>query len=73
MRRLMLGAAATAMLATATVAQAAPAGRAASLVSESEAMGGGATVWLGLLGALMVGLVIWQINDEDDVDLPTSP
>jgi len=73
MRRLMLGTATAALLVTGTMVQAAPAARTAAPVGASEAMGGGAELWLGLLGALMVGLIIWQINDDEQVDLPTSP
>lgn len=73
MRKLVLGAAAASLIA-AGAAQAAPAGRIAAPVSASEAAGGNsAHLWLGLLGAALVGFVLWQINDDGDEVLPTSP
>jgi hypothetical protein len=77
MRKLILGAAAAAMIAGGTVAQAAPVDRAAVPVSNSEELagGGGATVVLGVLAAALLVFLLVQINDQDgkDVDLPTSP
>jgi hypothetical protein len=75
MRKLMMGVAAASLLAG-SMAQAAPAAatRAAAPVGQAEEMGGsGAHLWLGLLGAVLVGLVIWQLNDNGDETLPTSP
>jgi hypothetical protein len=75
MRKLMMGVA-TASLLAASVVQAAPSAstRAATPVGQAEEMGAsGAHIWLGLLGAVLVGLVIWQINDDGDETLPTSP
>lgn len=75
MRKYLLGAAAASLIA-ATTAQAAPASatRTAAPVSASEGTGGNsAHLWLGLLGAVLVGIVIWQINDDDTETLPHSP
>lgn len=76
MRKLILGAAAAAMIAGSAVAQAAPVSRAAVPVSDSEALGGGAApVVLGVLAAALLVFILVQVNDQDgeDVDLPTSP
>ena len=76
MRKLFLGAAAAAMIAGSSVAQAAPVDRAAAPVPASERLGeGGATIWLGLLAAALLVVALIQINDQDseDIDLPTSP
>ena len=79
MRKVLVGAAAAAMVMGSTVAQAAPVSapiadaRTATAV-EGEALGGGSTVWLGLLAAALLGLVLWQINDNDaDDNFPVSP
>ena len=74
MRKVLVGAAAAAMVMGSTVAQAAPVSdaRTGSAV-EGEALGG-STLWLGLLAAARLGLVIWQINDNDaDDNFPVSP
>jgi hypothetical protein len=76
MRKLILGAAAAAMIAGGTVAQAAPIDRAAVPVSTSEDLGGGgAPIVLGVLAAALLVFLLVQINDQDgeDIDLPTSP
>jgi hypothetical protein len=76
MRKLILGAAAVAMIAGSSVAQAATVDRAAVPVSDSEALGGGgAPVVLGVLAAALLVFILVQVNDQDgkDVDLPTSP
>lgn len=74
MRKLIVGAAAAALVASGTVAQAAPVARTAAPVGEAESMGGGSPALLGVLGAIVLGLIIWQINDDDDdEDSPTSP
>jgi hypothetical protein len=68
MHKLILSAAAAALIAGGTVAQAAPV-RTAAPVENSENLGGalgGAHALLGLLGAIALGLVIWQIADDDD-------
>lgn len=75
MRKYLMGAAAASLIA-ASAAQAAPAiaTRTAAPVAASEKVGGEpAHLWLGLLGAVLVGIVLWQINDDGDEVLPTSP
>lgn len=78
MRNVIMGAAAAAMLAGSSVAQAAPvaieSARASSSVSGEELRGSNGTHLL--LGALALGIlifVLFQINDNEDEDLPTSP
>ena len=77
MRKLIFGAAAAAMIAGSSVAQAAPMDRAAAPVSASEQLGGegSAPLLLGLLAAGLLVFILFQINEQDgeDVDLPTSP
>jgi hypothetical protein len=76
MRKLLLGAAAAAMVAGGSVAQAAPVAdvRSGSPVAGAEDLGGGATLWLGLLAAVLLGVALWGINDNDaDNDFPVSP
>ncbi len=72
MRKFIVGAAAAALVASGTVAQAAPVARTATPVDQSEGLFGG-TIFLGLLGAIVLGLIIWQISEDNDEDLPTSP
>jgi len=74
MRKLFMGAAVAAMVAGSSVAQAAPIAdaRSGSPVSEAEELGS-QHLWLGLLAAVLLGLVLWQIHDDDKDDLPTSP
>lgn len=72
MRKIIVGAAAAALVASGTVAQAAPVARTAAPAEKSEGMSG-SPILLGLLGAVVLGLIIWQINDDDDDDLPLSP
>ena len=74
MRKVITGAAAAAMLVGSTMAQAAPAvdARTASPVAESEQAAGGA-LWLGLLGAALLAFILFQINDDNNDSLPTSP
>jgi hypothetical protein len=74
MRKFFMGAAVAAMVAGSSVAQAAPIAdaRSGSPVSEAEGLRG-PHLWLGLLAAILLGLVIWQINDNGGDDLPTSP
>lgn len=67
MRKLIVGAAAAALVASGTVAQAAPVARTAAPIGEAESMGGSPAL-LGVLGAIVLGLIIWQINDDDDDD-----
>ena len=78
MRKFIVGAAAAAMVLGSSVAQAAPVAapvddiRAASVAGADDLRG--STLWLGLLAAVLLGLVIWQINDNDQEDnLPPSP
>jgi hypothetical protein len=71
MRNFIIGAAAAALLASGTVAQAAPVARTAAPAEKAESMAG-SPILLGVLGAVVLGLIIWQINDSDDEDLPTS-
>lgn len=79
MRKLIVGAAAAAMVAGSSIAQAAPTSvgdaRTGSPVADANGLAGvGSThLMLGLLAAILLGFVLWQINDTDDVDLPTSP
>ena len=74
MRKLIFGAAAAAMVAGSTIAQAAPVAdaRAGSPVAEGEELAGSA-LWLGLLAAGLLAFVIFQINDDEEDDLPASP
>ena len=76
MRKLFMGAALAAMVAGSSVAQAAPIAdaRSGSPVAEAEELSSGPHLWLGLLAAVLLGIVIWQINDNDaDDDFPVSP
>lgn len=74
MRKVILGAAAAAMLAGSSMAQAAPApaARTGAPVGVSEQLIGG-ELWLALLGAGLLVFLLFQINDNDGVSLPTSP
>jgi hypothetical protein len=74
MRKAILGAAAAAMILGSSVAQAAPISdaRVGSPVSEAEGFGG-PEIWLGVLAAGLLIFILFQINDNEDVDLPTSP
>ena len=79
MRKFIVGAAAAAMVAGSSIAQAAPVElgdvRTGSSVAEADELSGtgGTHLMLGLLAAILLGFVLWQINDNDDVDLPRSP
>jgi hypothetical protein len=77
MRKFFMGAAAAAMIAGSSVAQAAPvadARSAAAVEGESFAGTRGTHLLLGLFAAVLLGLVIWQINDNDaDDGFPVSP
>jgi len=76
MRKLFMGAAIAAMVAGSSVAQAAPIAdaRSGAAVAEAEELGSGPHLWLGLLAAVLLGVVLWQINDNDaDDDFPVSP
>jgi len=75
MRKLFMGAAIAAMVAGSSVAQAAPIAdvRSGSPMAEAESLAG-STLWLALLAAGLLGLVIWQINNNDaDDNFPVSP
>jgi hypothetical protein len=74
MRKVIMGAAAAAMLAGSTMAQAAPvaAPRTASTVGKSESLVGG-ELWLAILAAALLAFILFQINDDNDETLPHSP
>ncbi len=79
MRKLIVSAAAAAMVLGSTVAQAAPVAidnaRSGSSLTGEELTGGNSVhVWLGLLGLGALIFVLFAINDNDgEQDLPTSP
>lgn len=75
MRKVFMGAAVAAMLAGSSAAHAAPIADARSGAPVAEAEGlGGPHLWLGLLAAVLLGIVLWQINDNDSDDgFPVSP
>ena len=80
MRKYILGAAAAAMVAGSSIAQAAPVAiedaRASSAVSETDGLRGkaGTHLILGVVALILLGFVLSQIMEDDDVDgLPTSP
>ena len=63
MRKFVIGAAAAAMIVGSSVAQAA-----------SLRGAGGTHLLLGLFAAVLLGFVLWQINDNDaDDGFPVSP
>lgn len=74
MRKVLFGAAAAAMVAGSTLAQAAPVAdlRAGSPVAEADELAGPA-LWLGLLAAGLLVFVLFQINDDESDELPVSP
>ena len=71
MRKFIIGAAAAALVASGAVAQAAPVARTAAPAEDAEAMAG-SPILLGVIGAVALGLIVWQINEDDDEDLPVS-
>ena len=77
MRKFFMGAAAAAMIAGSTVAQAAPVAdvRTAPVAQGESLRGAGGThLLLGLFAAILLGFVIWQINDNDaDDNFPVRP
>lgn len=78
MRKVIVGAAAAAMVMGSTVAQAAPVSTPVSDARVGTAVEGeslaGSALWLGLLAAVLLGVALWQINDNDaDDDFPVSP
>lgn len=74
MRKLIVSAAAAAMVVGSTAAQAAPvAARSGTPVGDSENLAAGPHLWLGLLAAGLLVFVLFQINDDEDDELPTSP
>jgi len=75
MRKFVISAASAAMVVGSTAAQAAPVAdaRTGSPVVEAEGLNAGAHLWLGLLAAGLLVFVLFQINDDENDDLPTSP
>jgi|GEM_PF-3215772 hypothetical protein len=79
MRKLIVSAAAAAMVLGSTVAQAAPvaidSARLGSSLNGEELTGENSVhVWLGVLGLAVLVAVLFAINDNDaEEDLPTSP
>ena len=78
MRKFIVSTAAAAMVLGSTVAQAAPVAidgaRTGSSLTGEEMGGGGAHIWLGVLGLGLLVLVLFGINDNDgEDDLPHSP
>ena len=76
MRKVLMGAAAAAMVAGSSVAQAAPVAdvRSDSPVAEAEGIAGDPAIWLGLLDAILLALALIGINGNDNGEgLPTSP
>ena len=77
MRKFMMGAAAAAMVAGSSVAQAAPVAdvRTAPAVEGESLRGeGGTHLLLGLFAAALLALALWGINDNDrDDNFPASP
>ena len=76
MRKLITCAAAVTMVAGSSMAHAAPAAindvRTGSDVTTAEGIDG-TTIWMGLLAAGLLIFVLFQINDDEDADLPASP
>ena len=74
MRKVMMGAAAAAMLAGTTAAQAAPVpvSRTASPVAAGNNLHGG-ELWLALLAVALLAVILVAINDKNDENLPHSP
>lgn len=75
MRKFFMGAAAAAMIAGSSVAQAAPV---ADVRSDSpvagEEIAGGSAIWLGALAAILLAVALFGINDNDrDDNFPVSP
>ena len=75
MRKVILGAAAAAMLAGSSMAQAAPVARVSAPAGEAEGLGGrnGAEVIVGIIALILVGVLVFAINDDEDENVPTSP
>jgi hypothetical protein len=74
MRKFIVGAAAAAMLAGSTIAQAAPIARSGSAVGEAENASDSTThLVLGFIGLALIIYVVLQITDNDDKGLPVSP
>ncbi len=74
MRKVMMSAAAAAMLAGSSVAHAAPVApvRTASPVAKSDKLAGG-ELWLAILGAALLAFILVEINKKNDDNLPHSP
>jgi len=76
MRKLLMGAAAAAMVAGSSVAQAAPVAdvRSDTPVAEADELAAGPGLWLGVLAAILLTLALIGINKDNNPDgLPTSP
>ena len=74
MRKVIMSAAAAAMLASSSLAHAAPVApaRAASPVAKSESLVGG-ELWLAILGAALLAFILVEINKKNDDNVPHSP
>ena len=74
MRKVMMGAAAAALLAGTTAAQAAPVpvARTASPVASANGLHGG-ELWLAILAAALLAVILIAINDKNTETLPHSP
>ena len=73
MRKVIMGAAAAAMLVSGSMAQAAPvASRTASPTAKSDQLAGG-VLWLAILAAGLLAFILIQINENNNETLPKSP
>ncbi|MEO6152704.1 MAG: hypothetical protein ABIT09_11425 [Croceibacterium sp.] len=72
MRKVIMGAAAAAMLAGSSMANAAPVARQASPVAKSDSLHGG-ELWLAILAAGLLAFILFQINENGNETLPLSP
>ncbi|MEO6041498.1 MAG: hypothetical protein ABIP41_06325 [Croceibacterium sp.] len=74
MRKVIMGAAAAAMLAGSSMAQAAPVAnaRTASPVAKASQLHGG-ELWLAILAAGLLAFLLFQINSDNSETLPHSP
>ena len=74
MRKVILGAAAAAMLAGSSMAQAAPVAmpRAGSPVAEGEELGGDPTIVIAIIAAVVLAVILALMNEENNENLPIS-